>query len=473
MDTVKEKWEDIIQKLKAEYFLSNISFETWIRPLEVYDIIGDTLYLSTNFKASIEHIQNKYLLPLKVCIAEETGVEYDIQFIPKDVPESELPLYLPKTAGPSDSVETPKKTVHKKKVNPSAEQANLNPKYTFDTFVVGGNNNFAHAASLAVAESPGEVYNPLFLYGGVGLGKTHLMHSVAHYILDKDPTRKVLYVTSETFTNELIDAIRVGKTGNELAMNAFRDKYRNNDVLLIDDVQFIIGKESTQEEFFHTFNHLHNAGKQIIISSDKPPKDMETLEARLRTRFEWGLIADISAPDYETRMAMIYKKIELYQLERYHIPNEVIQYIATNIKTNIRELEGSLNKLIALYRINNNKKEMDISLAAEALKDMISPDENREVTPELIIDVVSEHFNIPVSDLKSSKRNAEIANARQIAMYLCRKMTDTPLKTIGLLLGGRDHSTVNHGVDKVAADVENNEALSNTINIIKKKINPF
>ena len=304
------------------------------------------------------------------------------------------------------------------------------------------------------------------------MGKTHLMHSVAHYILEKDPSKKVLYVTSETFTNELIDAIRIGKTGNELAMTAFRDKYRNNDVLLIDDVQFIIGKESTQEEFFHTFNHLHNAGKQIIISSDKPPKDMETLEARLRTRFEWGLIADISAPDYETRMAILYKKIEIDQLERYNIPNEVIQYIATNIKTNIRELEGSLNKLIALYRINNNQKEIDIKLAAEALKDLISPNENREVTPELIIDVVSEHFNIPISDLKSSKRNAEIANARQIAMYLCRKMTDTPLKTIGLLLGGRDHSTVNHGVDKVANDVEKNETLRNTIDIIKKKINP-
>ena len=304
------------------------------------------------------------------------------------------------------------------------------------------------------------------------MGKTHLMHSVAHYILEKDPSKKVLYVTSETFTNELIDAIRIGKTGNELAMTAFRDKYRNHDVLLIDDVQFIIGKESTQEEFFHTFNHLHNAGKQIIISSDKPPKDMETLEARLRTRFEWGLIADISAPDYETRMAILYKKIEIDQLERYNIPNEVIQYIATNIKTNIRELEGSLNKLIALYRINNNQKEIDIKLAAEALKDLISPNENREVTPELIIDVVSEHFNIPISDLKSSKRNAEIANARQIAMYLCRKMTDTPLKTIGLLLGGRDHSTVNHGVDKVANDVEKNETLRNTIDIIKKKINP-
>ena len=468
MFTVQEKWEEIIQKLKVEYFLSNISFDTWIRPLEVYDIVGDTLYLSVNLKASIEHIQNKYLLPLKVCIAEVTGIEYDIKFIPKDATNSERESFLIKNNIPQNEDSKPKT----RKMNNISEQANLNPKYTFDTFVVGGNNNFAHAASLAVAEQPGEVYNPLFLYGGVGLGKTHLMHSVAHYILDKDPTKKVLYVTSETFTNELIDAIRIGKTGNELAMTSFRDKYRNNDVLLIDDVQFIIGKESTQEEFFHTFNHLHNAGKQIIISSDKPPKDMETLEARLKTRFEWGLIADISAPDYETRMAILYKKIETDQLERYNIPNEVIQYIATNIKTNIRELEGSLNKLIALYRINNNQKEMDIKLAAEALKDMISPSQNREVTPELIIDVVSEHFNIPISDLKSSKRNAEIANARQIAMYLCRKMTDTPLKTIGLLLGGRDHSTVNHGVDKVANDVENNETLRNTVDIIKKKINP-
>ena len=469
MINIKEKWEDIIQKLKVEYLLSNISFETWIRPLEIYDIVDNTLYLSINYKASIEHIQNKYLLPLKVCIAEVTGIEYDIKFIPKDIADSELENYRIKNNL------TIKEEHHKPKVKKNtniSEQANLNPKYTFDTFVVGGNNRFAHAASCAVAESPGEVYNPLFLYGGVGLGKTHLMHSIAHYILDRDSSKKVLYVTSETFTNELIDAIRIGKTGNELAMTTFRDKYRNNDVLLIDDVQFIIGKESTQEEFFHTFNHLHNAGKQIIISSDKPPKDMETLEARLKTRFEWGLIADISVPDYETRMAILYKKIELDQLERYNIPNEVIQYIATNIKTNIRELEGSLNKLIALYRINNNQKQIDIPLAAEALKDMISPDKNREVTPELIIDTVSEHFNIPLSDLKSGKRNADITNARQIAMYLCRKMTDAPLKTIGLLLGGRDHSTVNHGVEKVSNEVENNETLRNTVDIITKKINP-
>lgn len=469
MDTVKEKWEEIIQKLKVEYFLSNISFETWIRPLEVYDIVGDTLYLSINFKASIEHIQNKYLLPLKVCIAEVTGVEYDIKFIPKDIPDSEMAFYKMEN-NLNSRQEEPKAKPKNKRINNISEQANLNPKYTFDTFVVGGNNNFAHAASLAVAESPGEVYNPLFLYGGVGLGKTHLMHSVAHYILEKDPSKKVLYVTSETFTNELIDAIRIGKTGNELAMTAFRDKYRNNDVLLIDDVQFIIGKESTQEEFFHTFNHLHVSGKQIIISSDKPPKDIETLEARLRTRFEWGLIADISSPDYETRMAILRKKEELDGLEKYHIPDEVMQYIANNIKSNIRELEGSLNKLIALSNLEN--KPIDIPLAAEALKDMISPDDTRAVSPELIMDVVSEHFNVPVAELKGKKRNAEIVLPRQIVMYLCRNMTDTPLKSIGALLGGKDHASISHGVRKIENDLKTDEALNNTVNIIKKKINP-
>ncbi len=351
------------------------------------------------------------------------------------------------------------------------ERANLNPRYTFDTFVVGKNNNFAHAASLAVAESPGEVYNPLFLYGGVGLGKTHLMHSIAHFILEKDPKKKVLYVTSEAFTNELIESLRSGKTGNELPMTAFREKYRNVDVLLIDDIQFIIGKESTQGEFFHTFNHLHVAGKQIIISSDKPPKDIETLEARLRTRFEWGLIADISAPDYETRMAILKKKIESDQLERYHIPEDVLQFIATNIKSNIRELESTLNKLIALYKLKN--EEINISLAAEALKDLISPDENRKITPELIIETVSEHFGISVSDLKSASRDAKTTNARHIAMYLCRAMTDTPLKTVGSLLGGRDHSTVKHGVDKMSEARKTMIHSKNTISIIQKKISPL
>ena len=456
MNIVEENWEQILNKMKVEYCSSNISYNTWIAPLTIYEVADDTVYILVKLKASLEHIEEKYLLPFKVCIAEVTGYEYEVSFVTED-----------------NVVIQQKKenTVKKQKSNAIFENANLNPKYTFDTFVVGSNNNFAHAASLAVAESPGEIYNPLFIYGGVGLGKTHLMHSIAHYILENDPSKKVLYVTSETFTNELIDSLKIGKNGNELAMTTFREKYRNNDVLLIDDIQFIIGKESTQEEFFHTFNHLHVSGKQIIISSDKPPKDIETLEARLRTRFEWGLIADISSPDYETRMAILRKREELDGLERYHIPDEVMQYIANNIKSNIRELEGSLNKLIALSNLEN--KPIDIALAAEALKDIISPDANREITPELIINVVSEHFNVSVADIKGKKRNAEIVLPRQIIMYLCRNMTDTPLKTVGLILGGKDHASISHGVKKIEAEIKTNEALNNTVNIIKKKINPL
>ncbi len=461
MNIVEEKWLEIIEHLRVEHELSNVSFTTWIQPLKVYDVIDDTVFILVNMNASVEYIEKKYLLPLKVCIAEITGVEYELKFISED--SSQL-TELQSLAAEANQ---------HKRTKSLAEKAGLNPKYTFDTFVVGGNNNFAHAASLAVAESPGEVYNPLFIYGGVGLGKTHLMHSIAHFILEKNPKKKVLYVTSETFTNELIDALKNGKTsGNESAIVKFREKYRNNDVLLIDDIQFIIGKESTQEEFFHTFNHLHTSGKQIIISSDKPPRDIETLEARLRTRFEWGLIADISAPNYETRMAILQKKIELDHLEKYNIPHDVLDYIATNIKTNIRELEGSLNKLIALYKLNNYQDPIDINLATRALKDIISSKNNRVVTPELILDIVADHFNISVADLKSNKRNAEIAIPRQIAMYFIRSMTDTSLKSIGVILGGKDHSTIKYGADKIAIEIKEDETLANTINIIKKKINP-
>ena len=461
MNEVKEKWPEIIEHLRVEHELLNVSFNTWIKPLKVYDVIDDTAYILVNKDSSVEYIDKKYRLPLMVCIAEITGKEYEIQFVSED--DDKL----------NEIHNASIDNGQKKKTKSLAEKAGLNPKYTFDTFVVGGNNNFAHAASLAVAESPGEVYNPLFLYGGVGLGKTHLMHSIAHFILENDPSKKVLYVTSETFTNELIDALRNGKTaGNESAMLNFRDKYRNIDVLLIDDIQFIIGKESTQEEFFHTFNHLHTLGKQIIISSDKPPKDIETLESRLRTRFEWGLIADISSPDYETRMAILQKKIELDHLEKYNIKNDVLDYIAANVKSNIRELEGSLNKLIALYKLNNNNNPIDIALAAEALKDIISSDNRREVTPELILDIVADHFGITVADLKSKKRDSEIAVPRQICMYLMRTMTDTALKGIGAVLGGKDHSTVKYGVEKIAKDIESDEMMANTINIIKKKINP-
>lgn len=461
MNIVEEKWADIIEYLRTEHELSNVSFTTWIQPLKVYDVIKDTVYIMVNMIASVEYIEKKYLLPFKVCIAEITGIEYDVVFVSEDDKKLNEIRNM--------SIETDSKRKNKSLF----EKAGLNPKYTFDTFVVGGNNNFAHAASLAVSESPGEVYNPLFLYGGVGLGKTHLMHSIAHFILEKNSKKQVLYVTSEAFTNELIEALKKGKTaGDESEISKFRNKYRNNDVLLIDDIQFIIGKESTQEEFFHTFNHLHTSGKQIIISSDKPPKDIETLEARLRTRFEWGLIADISSPAYETRMAILQKKIEIDHLEKYKIPHDVLDYIAVNVKTNIRELEGSLNKLIALYKLNHNEGAIDIALAAEALKDIISSENNRKVTPELILDIVSEHFNVTVTDLRSNKRNSEIAFPRQIAMYLIRTMTESSLKAVGVVLGGKDHSTVKYAIEKIENEAKSSESFSNTLSILRKKINP-
>ncbi|WP_394925242.1 chromosomal replication initiator protein DnaA [uncultured Robinsoniella sp.] len=448
MDIIIEKWEEILYTVKLEHELSDVSFNTWIKPLKVHIIENSTIIiLVPSEQMGLNYISKKYTLPIKVAVAEITGLDYNIEFI------------LPEQAKTIEKSMPPASTL-----NENLEKANLNPKYTFDTFVVGGNNNFAHAASLAVAESPGEMYNPLFIYGGVGLGKTHLMHSIAHFILERNPLSKVLYVTSESFTNELIEAIR---NGNNTAMTKFREKYRNIDVLLIDDIQFIIGKESTQEEFFHTFNDLHGSKKQIIISSDKPPKEIQTLEGRLRSRFEWGLIADISSPDYETRMAILRKKEEL---DGYQIDDDVIKYIATNIKSNIRELEGALNKLMAFS--NLEKREITVGLAEEALKDIISPDENREITPELIIDIVAEHFHLRPEDLKGNKRNSEIVFPRQIAMFLCREMTETPLKTIGNIMGKKDHTTIIHGCKNITNEMAKSDNVRNTVEIIKKKINP-
>lgn len=400
------------------------------------------------------YIKRKYGFLLQITIEELTGIECELEFVT-----------LEQVGARQEEADKSQLINRALEVNRQVIQnANLNPRYTFDSFVVGANNNLAHAASLAVAESPGEIYNPLFIYGGVGLGKTHLMHSIGHFILKNNPQAKVLYVTSEKFTNELIDAIR---NKNNISTTEFREKYRNNDILLIDDIQFIIGKESTQEEFFHTFNSLYEAKKQIIISSDKPPKEIETLEERLRSRFEWGLTVDIQSPDYETRMAILRKKEEL---EGYNIDNEVIKYIATNVKSNIRELEGALTKIVALSKLN--KQEITIELAEEALKDLISPNETKEVTPELIIQVVADHFGITPLDISSQKRNKEVVFPRQIVMFLCRSMTDTPLQAIGKYLGGRDHTTIIHGYEKIGADMDKNESLRNTIEILKKKINP-
>ena len=450
MHIIQEKWPEILNMVRTEHDLSPIAFTTWLEPLQVYKVERNTVTIIVpSGTIGVDYINKRYLLPLQVAIVEATGKNYEISLIlPEDVQEE-----IQETIKEEDS-----------SLNENIVKAGLNPRYTFDTFVVGSNNKMAHAASLAVAESPGEAYNPLFIYGGVGLGKTHLMHSIAHFVLQKNPSAKVLYVTSETFTNELIDSIR---NGNNSTMSKFREKYRDIDVLLIDDIQFIIGKESTQEEFFHTFNALHGAKKQIVISSDKPPKDMEILEDRLRSRFEWGLIVDISSPDYETRMAILRKKEEL---DGYSIDNEVIEYIARNVKSNIRELEGSLNKIMAYA--NLEKSEINLALAEKVLKDIISPNEKRVITPELITDIVADHFDLTPADIIGNRRNSQIAFPRQIVMYLCRHMTDSTLKIIGQYLGGRDHTTIMNGINKIEAELETSESTREVIDILRKKINP-
>ena len=454
LEKIKEKWDQILLHIKEEHELTDVSFKTWLLPTEPYDVKGNTLQILVPDIHFLGYIKRKYGFLLQITIEELTGIECELEFVT-----------LEQVGARQEEADKSQLINRALEVNRQVIQnANLNPRYTFDSFVVGANNNLAHAASLAVAESPGEIYNPLFIYGGVGLGKTHLMHSIGHFILKNNPQAKVLYVTSEKFTNELIDAIR---NKNNISTTEFREKYRNNDILLIDDIQFIIGKESTQEEFFHTFNSLYEAKKQIIISSDKPPKEIETLEERLRSRFEWGLTVDIQSPDYETRMAILRKKEEL---EGYNIDNEVIKYIATNVKSNIRELEGALTKIVALSKLN--KQEITIELAEEALKDLISPNETKEVTPELIIQVVADHFGITPLDISSQKRNKEVVFPRKIVMFLCRSMTDTPLQAIGKYLGGRDHTTIIHGYEKIGADMDKNESLRNTIEILKKKINP-
>ena len=450
MHVIQEQWPEILNMVRTEHDLSPIAFTTWLEPLQVYKVEGNTVTIIVpSGTIGVDYINKRYLLPLQVAIVEATGKNYQISLVlPEDIQDE-----IQETVKEEDS-----------SLNENIVKAGLNPRYTFDTFVVGSNNKMAHAASLAVAESPGEAYNPLFIYGGVGLGKTHLMHSIAHFVLQKNPNAKVLYVTSETFTNELIDSIR---NGNNSTMSKFREKYRDIDVLLIDDIQFIIGKESTQEEFFHTFNALHGAKKQIVISSDKPPKDMEILEDRLRSRFEWGLIVDISSPDYETRMAILRKKEEL---DGYSIDNEVIEYIARNVKSNIRELEGSLNKIMAYA--NLEKSEINLALAEKVLKDIISPNEKRVITPELITDIVADHFDLTPADIIGNRRNSQIAFPRQIVMYLCRHMTDCTLKIIGQYLGGRDHTTIMNGINKIEAELETSESTREVIDILKKKINP-
>ncbi|WP_132283499.1 chromosomal replication initiator protein DnaA [Natranaerovirga hydrolytica] len=444
---IKENWSDVQKVLREDLDISEISYKTWLSSLVVADILEDTIVLETDDEISKGYIERKYSKPIQIALKEVTGKLFNLKFI------------LPNEKLPSDGTSNAN---HNKKNDTNDRNSilnNLNSRYTFNTFVVGNNNKLAHAAALAVAESPAEAYNPLFIYGGVGLGKTHLMHSIAHFILEENNISKVLYVSSEKFTNELINSIRDDK--NE----EFRRKYRSIDVLLVDDIQFIAGKERTQEEFFHTFNTLYEAKKQIIISSDRPPKDIETLEERLRSRFEWGLTADIQAPDYETRMAILTKKAEI---ENLNIPNDVVQYVASNIKSNIRELEGAMNKILAFSTLVH--REITKELAEDALKDLITPNETKEITIDFITEVVAQHYGLNADDILSKKRTREIAYPRQIVMYLSRKLTDISLQNIGKTLGNRDHTTIMHGSDKISSELKEDAGLKNSIEILTKKI---
>ncbi|MBE6050524.1 MAG: chromosomal replication initiator protein DnaA [Clostridium sp.] len=440
---LKELWQKTLNIIKSE--MSEVSFNTWIKSCEPISISSDTIKISVPNSFTQDILDKRYKDLVANSIKAICSKLYKIEFLISSDLQSE---------------ETPKEHKKEKSLVVNDEMSTtLNPKYTFDSFVIGNSNRFAHAASLAVAEAPAKAYNPLFIYGGVGLGKTHLMHAIGHYILQNNPNAKVVYVSSEKFTNELINSIRDDK--NE----EFRNKYRNVDILLIDDIQFIAGKERTQEEFFHTFNALHDANKQIILSSDRPPKEIPTLEDRLRSRFEWGLIADIQIPDFETRMAILKKKADV---EKLNVENEVMVYIATKIKSNIRELEGALIRIVAYSSLTN--REITVDLASEALKDIISKKQGKNITINLIQDIVSSYFNLRVEDLKSQRRTRNVAYPRQIAMYLSRKLTDMSLPKIGEEFGGRDHTTVIHAYEKISDNLNTDETLQHTIEDITKKL---
>ena len=437
---LEQIWEEALKMIEEE--TSPVSFATWIQPIVPCGIIGNKIILQVKESFLKEIIEKRHLPLIRTAIKMVTKNEYDIMITTEEE----------QNAG----------NLHNLAAEKPAENElarNLNPKYVFDSFVVGNSNRMAHAASLAVAESPAQAYNPLFLYGNSGLGKTHLMHSIGHFILDRNPQAKVLYVTSETFTNELINSIQNNK--NE----EFRNKYRNIDVLMIDDIQFISKKEGTQEEFFHTFNALYESNKQIIISSDRPPKEIKTLEDRLRSRFEWGLIADVQPPDYETRIAILKKKAERDNLT---VPDDVMAYIAKNIASNIRELEGALTRIVAFATLTN--QDISIALAENSLKDIFSENSATPLTPELIQQVVAEYYNIRVEDIQGSKKPKNIAFPRQVSMYLCRKLLDISLPKIGESFGGRDHTMVIYAISKIEKQLESDEGLQKTVHALEKEI---
>lgn len=447
MENIGDLWSRVLSEIEKK--ISKPSFETWLKSTKAFSLKNDTLTIIAPNEFARDWLESKYSALIMDTVLEITGAELEIKFILPQNHIEEIEMNIPSV----------KENV---KYDEPVEfgQSMLNPKYTFDTFVIGSGNRFAHAASLAVAEAPAKAYNPLFIYGGVGLGKTHLMHAIGHYVLEHNPNAKVVYLSSEKFTNEFINSIRDNKAIE------FRNKYRNVDVLLIDDIQFLAGKEQTQEEFFHTFNTLHEESKQIVISSDRPPKEIPTLEDRLRSRFEWGLITDITPPDLETRIAILRKKAKAEGLD---IPNEVMLYIANQIDTNIRELEGALIRVVAYSSLIN--KDINASVAAEALKNLITSSKPKTLSIHDIQRTVGEFFNIKLEDFKAKKRTKSVAFPRQVAMYLSRELTDHSLPKIGEEFGGRDHTTVIHAHEKISKLVDTDSQLQSQIKEINEKLN--
>lgn len=433
MNELKDIWNTTLELIEQR--ISGPSFETWLKETEALSRIGDNLVIGVPTDFVKEWLENRYSQLICDVLQEVTGSRIHVTFIVGSATKMAEPFAR------GDEISS----------------AQLNPKYTFESFVIGNSNRFAHAAALAVAEAPAKAYNPLFIYGGVGLGKTHLMHAIGHFVHRHYPSFKVVYLSTEKFTNEFINSIRDNRTGE------FRNKYRNIDVLLIDDIQFLAGKESTQEEFFHTFNALHENNKQIIISSDRQPREIPTLEDRLRSRFEWGLITDIQPPDLETRAAILRKKAAI---ENINISDDNILLVANKITTNIRELEGALTRIKAYSSMTG--QEIDESLIEKTLKDLLPSAEDEPVNVEKIQKIVAEYFNLRIEDMKTKKRTNAVAHPRQIAMYLCRELTDLSLPKIGEEFGGRDHTTVMHAQDKVRSSIETNPNIAHQVEAIKK-----
>jgi len=431
-------WQATLNLLESQ--ISKHQFETWLSPCQAHLLQGNTIYITVPSEFNRNWLVNNYTATVQKTVSAVLGRETTVKFILA----SEINAQLPAAAsdkGNTDDVPL------------------LNPRYTFDNFVIGESNRYAHAASLAVAEAPARAYNPLFIYGGVGLGKTHLMHAIGHHVLNNYPGLKVVYISCEKFTNEFISAIQQRKTVE------FRSKYRSVDLLLVDDIQFLAGKEQTQEEFFHTFNALHESSKQIIFSSDRPPKEIATLEERLRSRFEWGLITDVQLPDFETRVAILRQKADS---EKFRIPLDLTSYLAGRINSNIRELEGALIRIMAY--VSFSKRPISRELIDEVLRNLFPEEKTKVILISDIQKVIAAHFGLKVEELTAKKRTRNVSMPRQIAMYLARKKTDSSLPRIGAEFGGRDHTTVLHACEKISTDISNDPSFANIVREIENKL---